>query len=39
MTRTDRQDRERRRVLLLGLLALALAVAYHVVPVLIWGVD
>ena len=39
MTRTDRQDRERARVLLWGLLALALAIAYYVVPVLLWGPE
>ena len=39
MTRTDRQDRERMRVLLLGLLCLALVVAHHVVPVLLWGPE
>ena len=39
MTHTDRQDRERARVLLLGLLCLALAVAYYVVPVLLWGPE
>jgi len=31
--------RERARVLLLGLLCLALVVAYHVVPVLLWGPE
>ena len=39
MTRTDRQDRERTRVLLLGLLCLAIAIAYYVVPVLLWGPE
>ena len=37
--RFDRQDRERARVLLLGLLCLALLIAYHVVPVLLWGPE
>ena len=36
MTRTSRQDQDRRRTLLLGL-ALGLVVAYHVVPALLWG--
>jgi len=35
MTRTD----ERARVLLLGLLCLALLIVYHVVPVLLWGPE
>ena len=35
MTRTD----ERARVLFLGPLCLALAVAYYVVPVLLWGPE
>ena len=39
MTRTDRQDRETHRTLLLGLLVLGLVVAYHILPVLIWGVE
>ena len=39
MTHTDRQDRERTRVLLLGLLCLAIAIAYYVVPVLLWGPE
>ena len=37
MTNADRQDRERRHTLLLGLAALGLVVAYHVVPALLWG--
>ena len=39
MTRTDRQDRETHRTLLLCLVAFGLVVAYYVVPVLIWGAE
>ena len=39
LTHFERRARDRSRTFLLGLLALALIVAYHILPVLLWGPE